>query len=79
MNKIEIMGDEKTCTVCNRAFTHRRVLSPSSIEGLYNVELIFNCARCRNLLRRKGSLRDKILEIEWLLFGLSNIPHYFEE
>ena len=75
--RISIVNDGNFCTVCNRLYTHRRVISPSSIHGLCNIELVTSCPKCRNLFRRRKALEDKMHEIDWLVFGLQH-TNYFD-
>ena len=76
--RVVIIDDDDKCSVCNKVYAHRRVIKPSSIHGLRNVELITSCPRCRALLRQKKQFQHKILELEWKLFGLKH-TNYFDE
>lgn len=78
IERIVIIEDEDKCSVCRRTYAHRRVIKPSNIIGLRNVELIVSCPRCRALLRSKQEFEHKLLELEWKLFGLKHTT-YFDE
>ena len=72
-----ILNDEdNSCCLCKRFFKHkRRVISRVDNE----VILIRHCLRCRKVLARKRVLEDKLLDVEWTIFGLEYHPDYFED
>lgn len=71
---MEIISGDK-CYLCGNYFKHKRRMSKHDNE----VTLITNCARCRAALRRKRSLEEKLLEVEWMIFGLEYHTEYFDD
>lgn len=70
------ISNDNICSLCHRKYKYRRVLSPSETAGLIEVELITECCRCRSLLRRRKELQDKLLDMDWKIFGLQYTNYY---
>lgn len=75
--RVTVVNNGNICTVCNRIYPHRRVISPSSITGLLNIQLVIQCPRCRNLIRRHDKLVEQIADIDWQLYALQ-YTNYFD-
>ena len=60
------------CVLCSQECKHR---VKNNKDG--TCELVFHCGRCRRLLMRKKQLEEKLLDVEWELWGLEHTT-YFE-
>ena len=72
---MEIISENNKCYLCGNCFKHKRRVSKHDHE----VTLFVHCARCRVALRRKRLLEEKMLDVEWLIFGLEYHTEYFDD
>jgi hypothetical protein len=72
------IGNDNTCSLCHRKYQFRRRLTPTETIGLIEIDLITECCRCRALLRRRKEFENKLLDIEWEIFGLQ-YTNYFKD
>ena len=71
---MEITIDD-TCYLCQRYFKHKRRVVGDDNE----IEIVVHCKRCRAVFRRKKILEQKLLDVEWILFGLQHHTDYFDD
>jgi hypothetical protein len=54
-----------TCFICNKPFSHVKILKPSNeMEGLKELEIITSHPCCMNLLLKKKKLQDNITKLK---------------
>ena len=59
------------CVLCSVKCKHK---VRNNRDG--SVELIFHCGRCMQLMSREKQLREKLLDVEWRLWGLQHTTYF---
>ena len=73
--EIILINIDSNCYLCGTFFKHKRRVNKFDNE----VTIIAHCVRCRRVLARKRALEIKLLDVEWMLFGLQHHPAYFDD
>ncbi len=59
------------CVGCGKKFKEYHLVKHNNQVGLDEVNIITHCAKCRNLKLRKDRLKQKLLEVEFKIFHLT--------
>jgi hypothetical protein len=68
---MKVVDLENKCLGCGKKFKEFQFVKHNKMVGLDEVNIIIHCAKCRNLIAKKLKLKQKLLDVEFKIFHLT--------